>query len=520
MTQTMPAPSSTGTPGRWPKQNLRALPAYSTARTPDRHSDGPVAAALITDRLGRPPSPWQRLVLDVALERVDGPGSPFAYDQIGLIVGRRCGKTVTTMGVPLVRSMAGPVTLPNGRRLPFRAAHTAQNLTQARKRFLEDLVEPLKQSMPLPRWNAGYKVLRNLAMTTLAVDPFGVDHRTPRASMIQVYAPTPSSVRGDGLMSLTFDEALVFSAEEGEALMGSARPSMSEFGGHAQMYICSNVSLQTTATRWLSKLRDAGRGAVEAGRTAGIAYFEWTIPAGGDPLDERLWWDHYPALGDGIVGVDQLRRDLEELKEPSFAAEYLGAWPDESAVAQWVAFPEATFTAAATAAELPAGVPYALGVAIDPLGRDATIAAAAQTSDDGNVTAEILATGPDSRWIRGTLLALIEQGGPPTSVAINDYGAGHGLLADLAADDLPLLPIGAKDYPAACFDTETGLGNGSTTYRPHPALSAAAAHARHTTGRAWTWETRVAVSQSPVEAMTLATWAARHADAPIPWFVY
>jgi hypothetical protein len=181
------------------------------------------------------------MVLDVGLERVDGPGSPFAYDTVGVIVGRRCGKTVTTMGVPLVRALAGPVLLPNGRRVPFGAAHTAQNLTAARKRFLVDLVEPYKTSMTPARWARTAKLYRNINNTTLTLDPFGRDVTAPGASSIQVYAPTPSSVRGEGLLSLTFDEALVFKAEEGEALMGSARPVMSEFGGLAQMYVVSNI---------------------------------------------------------------------------------------------------------------------------------------------------------------------------------------------------------------------------------------------------------------------------------------
>lgn len=477
-----------------------------------------MAAALITDRMGRTPTSWQRMVLDVALERVDGPRSPFAYDEVDLIVGRRCGKTVTTMGIPLARAMAGPIHLPNGRRVPFRAAHTAQNLTQARKRFLEDLAEPLKYSMAPAQWAAGYKLFRNLNNTTLTLDPMGRDVTGRDVSTIQVYAPTPSSVRGDGLVSLTFDEALVFGREEGEALMGSARPSMSEFGGHAQMYVTSNISAQTSERAWLTKIRDKGRGAVQGGRSTGIAYFEWSLPHGSDPRDERLWWEHYPALGDGLVGVDQLRRDTEELGWPSFAAEYLGAWPDEAGPAQWLAISEETFTGAATATELPPDAPYSLGVAIDPLGRDSTICGAVKLPD-GRVITEVLATGPDSRWVSGHLSSIMETAGQPVGLAVLDYGPGHGLITDVEALGWPLQPIGAKDFPAACFDWETGLSDATVLYRPSPALATAAAHARHTVGKAWMWEERAAVSQSPVVASTLAAWAIRH-PLSSPFFVY
>jgi hypothetical protein len=457
--------------------------------------------------------------LDVSLERLDGPGSPYAYDMTTIISGRRTGKTVTTMGVPLVKALAGPVTLPNGRRLPFRAAHTAQNLTQARKRFLEDLVEPMKHSMALPHWARAAKLYRNLNNTSLTLDPRLADVTTRDASTIQVYAPTPSSVRGDGLLNLTFDEALVFSLAEGEALMGSARPVMSEFGGHAQMYVCTNISAQTTERAWISKLRDQGRAAVQAGRTTGVAYLEYSLPRGSDVLDERLWWLHYPALGDGLVGLEQLRRDLEELGPVSFGAEYLGAWPDEVGTASWVAITEASFTGAAEVAELPADVPYSLGVAIDQLGRDATISAAALTGPAGQVRVEILATGPDSRWVAGELDRITERAGPAAAVAIADVGPGHGLLMDLQTSGHRLVPIGSKDYPAACFDLETGLADRSVTYRPHPALATAASAARHTPGKAWVWDHRVDVSQTPVDAATLAAWAARH-HAGLQFYVY
>jgi hypothetical protein len=462
------------------------------------------------------------MVLDVGLERVDGPGSPFAYDTVGVIVGRRCGKTVTTMGVPLVRALAGPVLLPNGRRVPFGAAHTAQNLTAARKRFLVDLVEPYKTSMTPARWARTAKLYRNINNTTLTLDPFGRDVTAPGASSIQVYAPTPSSVRGEGLLSLTFDEALVFKAEEGEALMGSARPVMSEFGGLAQMYVVSNISAQTSARDWIVAIRDRGRGAAESGRTSGLAYFEWSPPKGADPLDERQWWAHYPALGDGIVGVDQLRRDLEELGVESFGAEYLGMWPDEGGPSTWRAFDEAVWRAAATTAEIPADAPIALGVEIDPLGRDASIVAATVTSDDGAVLVEVLASGPDTRWLRGALRALADgtAGPPPVAIAVNDYGAGHGLLVDLADEGLPFMPLGAKDYPAACFDFETGIGDGSIRYRVHEALDEGARHAKHSSGRAWAWESRVAVSSSSVGAATLGAWAIRHAPSSLEFFVY
>jgi hypothetical protein len=82
------------------------------------------------------------------------------------------------------------------------------------------------------------------------------------------------------------------------------------------------------------------------------------------------------------------------------------------------------------------------------------------------------------------------------------------------------MPLGAKDYPAACFDFETGIGDGSIRYRVHEALDEGARHAKHSSGRAWAWESRVAVSSSSVGAATLGAWAIRHAPSSLEFFVY
>jgi hypothetical protein len=250
----MSAPSLNASPSNSPA----AVPTYATARTPDRYTDGPLYGHVIATHLGRKLTGWQQYALDLATERLDGPGSPFAYDQIVIIVGRRSGKTVTSLGCSFVRALNGAVRLPNGRRMPFLAAHTAQNLIQARKRFIADLVEPYQNSVGAEGWRPAHNIARNLANTTLSIDPYGRDWRNAMTSHIQVYAPTKSSVRGDGLLHLTLDEALVFSADEGAALMSAARPAMAEYGGHAQLWITSNISADTDESRWVSSAARPG----------------------------------------------------------------------------------------------------------------------------------------------------------------------------------------------------------------------------------------------------------------------
>lgn len=498
---------------------VRAEPSYATARTVDRFSEGPRVAALTERWLGRRPTPWQRLVLDVGLERVDGPGSPFAYDEVVVVVGRRCGKTVTAFGVPMARSLAGPVHLPNGRVLPFRAIHTAQNLTAARERFNDDLVEPYRRSFTDEQWAAAVDYKRAAAATTLTVDPrTGMDAKnvyTARlagiAGVMRVLAPTASAARGAGLFHLTFDEWLTFTHEQGEALRSAARPTLAEGFGHAQSWTFSNVARGTDPTTHLWHLRDKGRHAVKTGRNTGVCYVEFSLPQGVDPDDEAGWWAHYPALGDGLVGVDQLRRDREELGRDSFAAEYLCRWPDENelGLVGWAAIDHDRWAAQSTDAAMPSDAVAVLAVDVDPFGRSSSIAAACAHPDKAGTLVEIVDHRPGASWVGPALKALMPSVGV---VVIDSVGAGRDLLADLQADPTTahkVVDARTADVISASFMFDRDVREGRLWWRTsthHEALTAAAAAAERTAARAWLWERRVAVSQSPLMAATLASW--------------
>lgn len=487
----------------------RALPTYATPRSPERYSDGPTYRRLIAEHARRTLTPWQADLLDVAAERVDGPSSPFAYDQIVVVVGRRCGKTVTALGCSLARAVQGAVRLRNGRRVPFHAAHTAQNLIQARKRFLEDIVDPYRDNIPPALWSPANNLFRNLANTTLSIDPHGVDYRHALTSQIQVYAPTKSGVRGDGLLHLTLDEAMAFSLETGRDFMAAARPAMAEFGGHAQMWITSNVSADLDDSRWLVQLRDRGRQAVASGRREGIAYLEFSMPPDGDPADENLWWAHLPALGDGlIIEPTQLRRDLEELGPAAFGAEYLGLWPGGASVKAWAAIPRTVWMDARTEAEAPEGTPYTLGVDIDPFGRASSIVAATQ-GPTGPVVVEVLAHGEGSTWVP----QMLAQYGPGAlAVVVDDYGPGRDLVMTLtdSIQGLNLVPVTTRDSAAACYAFESTIGAGGVVHRESAELDESVSAAMRTPGRAWVYERRLDTVQTPLWGAVLALWGLHH----------
>lgn len=509
---------------------MRAEPTYATPRSPDRYTDGPAVGRGIERWQGRRPTPWQQAQLDVALERVDGPGSAFAYDEVIAIVGRRCGKTVTSMGVPLIRALAGPVLLPNGRRLPFRGVHVAQNISAAQQRFAEDLVGPYKRRFSDEAWDAGVRDLRSNGNTRLVVDPrrhkrIAEAEKLEIASELRVLAPTGSSARGAGVFHRTYDEELTYLLERGTELAEAGRPTMAELQGHGQTWHVSNIKRDTDRRYFLWHQREKGRAAVAAGRRTGVCYLEFSIPPGEDPGDERNWWKHYPALGDGIVNIQQLRRDREEFSAlpdgvAGFYAEYLGRWADENdtGVSGWAAINVDDYLASLTDDPQPDDAPAAIGVDIDPYGRSSTITAAVADAA-GRPLLEVIDHRPGSDWV---LDRVVELAGDVAAIGADDFGPMHDLvlsLRELPATRDRLVVTSGQDFYAACYNIEAAwrerrIGIRRSDY--HESLTFSAAAAERSGIRAWQWVRLVSTSQSPVISATLALWALQHRPVIAP----
>jgi hypothetical protein len=501
------------------------LPTYRTKPSPSRYSDGRAVGAILAGKLRRPPTRWQDYVLRVSLERLDGPGSPLAYPLVIIIVGRRCGKSSTLFGVPLARALDGPITLDNGKRVPFTGSHMAQNLVKAAERFNKDLVQPLEHSMTATMWKAGYHQSSALGNTYLRLDPAtrGKDWHSLNASTINVVAPTISSVRGDGLAHITIDEFLVFSAVQGELMMSAAAPTAADLRGHAQMVLTSNISTLSGPRSWMRVMRERGRAAVAADARQGIAYFEYTIPDDADPLDESVWWDYYPALGDGLVRPEELRSELEtgRMSPEAFAAEFFGRWPGESTITAWQAITRMDWEAisAADIAELTPNESTAIGVDLDPYGRSASISAARLGPDADTIEVELVDHRPGTAWVADA----VRQFRTAPAIGIDDYGPGHDLI--FALSDSPeiserIIATKSIDFSAACYVLDARIRERRLAWRSstlYDTATASVSAAQRTSGKAWQWERRVGLSQTPLVSATLAAHAlTRRIELPEP----
>jgi hypothetical protein len=341
-----------------------------------------------------------------------------------------------------------------------------------------------------------------------------------------VVAPTRSNVRGDGLMHLTFDEWLTITRTLGQDLMAAAGPTLGDARGHGQIWRVSNVSILNNEQTALWEMKERGRALVNAGATSGTAYFEFTVPDDFNLDDEDSWWDYYPALGDGIIRLEEMREDRIRLGEESFAAEYFGRWPGAGqTVALWSTITRLVWDAVGVPIdelEMPSTGLASIGIDIDPWDRTASITACAADPDRDGLAQEVIDDRPGSSW----LPARIHELAPTVdAIGIDDYGPGHDLLEQLLKDPVvapKLVPVKSLDFTAACFSWDSRLRDGRLRIREsdhYGKATAAAAAAQRTTGKAWQWERRLAVPQTTVVSATLAAWALGRAPEPESFFV-
>lgn len=490
-----------------------AAPRWATKRDPSRPTDGGLVAAASLLYAGGPLMGWQREVADVALER-DPETGRYVYDSITLIVGRRAGKTRLTHGVPLTRGLLGPVALtrPNGSlaRVPFLAASTAQNATQAIKR-LSETYDAFREGAP----DGIAKSCRFLSGVNHAA--IELNYRTRRhgrwarngsMSKLSVFPPTPHAVRGDKYLFLSIDEALTLTLNDGREILEAARPTLSEFAGEAQLWVVSNEGKQSSG--FLAERKRLGRQAVEEGRQSGTAYFEWSMAEDGDPTDPAVWRAAHPAVGETLT-ESALARDLEELGVDAFAREYL----NYSAPAAHALPPLAALWPTLPTDSLASGLPprrsYAFEVSHDR--STAGIVAAWASGDSVALSVVDYRPGEGTHWLRESLRELAQH--ERTQLIAYDAAGAASAVGRILEHEYPQRIRAAKaGSPRA---SAGGLIDLATSHNLRhdgdPELAASAAGARvRDYGETVYWDRRHSDSDpSLVIAASLAADAAQRA---------
>jgi len=278
---------------------MSATPRWATERT-DRETFAPRVAE-VASALGFDLLPWQQQVLDVALEHED---DRLAYRDVIVTVPRQSGKSTLVLALVLWRMLAAP----------SHAVYGAQSRLSARQKVLDDWWPVVARS----RLRPGFSVARATGQEAL---------RSANGSICRVISSDETAAHGETLSLAVIDEAWAADPSVEQAV----RPAMST-KSNGQLWSISTAG--TARSLWWRGKVTAGREAVDAGRTDGVAYFEWSAAPGAELRDPATWAACMPALGH-TVKAETIAVDIDAMSAAEARRAYLNQWLDESDEAGW-----------------------------------------------------------------------------------------------------------------------------------------------------------------------------------------
>jgi phage terminase large subunit-like protein len=271
-------------------------PRWATPRTRRRTLAPQVVQ--VAGQLGLKLLPWQRLVLQTALERS---GRRPAYRDVLVSVPRQSGKSSLALALIVWRLLSEPDQL---------VLYSAQNRVAARRKLLHTWWPRLVRSELADR----FSLFRGFGNEMLQAD---------NGSRLELLSATESAGHGETTDLVVVDEAWVHADATVEQ---SVRPTMAT-RPDAQLWAVSTAGTGKSVW-WRGKL-DAGRAAAELGAPDGLCLLEWAAAPDDDPADEATWWGCMPALG-RLTDVATIRADLASMGAPEFKRAFLNLWPDET----------------------------------------------------------------------------------------------------------------------------------------------------------------------------------------------
>ncbi len=445
-----------------------AQPLHATPRTPGRKTLGH-AAAKVARLLGLPLLPWQRLVLDVALE-VDEYGR-LVYPDVTLSVMRQQGKTVCLLVLIVTRALLEPRS---------NIVYAAQSALDAKRKLDTDWTPTIEGSL------LGSQV-------TVRRAPGREGLVFANGSRMEIAASTVKAAHGQVVDLAVVDEAFSYADSRLEQALKPAmmtRPS-------AQFWCVSTAGSLDRSSYLLERVQ-TGRQAVEAGLTEGLAFFEWGAPDDVDPASPETWRRHMPALGHTVTEA-AVRSAQQSMGRNEFARGYLNRWV--LAQGETIIPIEHWQSLAEPDARRPEWV--VLGLDVAPKGRSAAIVAVGEHGDTLHGT--VLEAGPGSEWVPAALERLCAGYGGPR-VLVDGKAVAH-LLPELErASNFKVVELGTSEIPTACAFFLRLAQEGRFRHRGETELTVALDGAgQRQLGDGWAWSRRNSGTDiTPLVAMTLA----------------
>ncbi|MFD4551409.1 terminase large subunit domain-containing protein [Streptomyces sp. NPDC058466] len=471
---------------------LNCPPAWGTPRNFERPTLGGKAAKVM-QALGCEPMPWQRYVLDVALE-VDPDTGLFVYRKVGLSVPRQQGKTETILTIMVHRIMAFSAQ---------NVVYAAQTYGMARKRWEDEFLARLDGSRLYGKYRARKTNGNEAIIWRTSRSRFGVTSNTEKAG------------HGPPLDLGVIDEAF---AHEDDRLEQAMSPAMIT-RKNAQLWWASAGG--TTKSVFLNDRRKQGRELVErawaTGEWPAVCYFEWFAPDFLPRDDPETWRTCMPALGI-TCSEESVRAELQSMDPAEFDRAYLNRTrmptpPDDPNI------PKREWPKLADGRSQPgADLVFAVDVSQD---RSTTSIGVASKRPDGRVHLEVVDRRPGTAWAAPALARLsalwsplcvaVAGAGSPSQSLIDDIeAAGITVPAD---KDNPhrghLVVLRTGDASEAAAQWADSLNQGTAAHIDQAPLTAAVNAARtRRNGDAWTLDrTNSPADIAPLCAVVFARWA-------------
>jgi phage terminase large subunit-like protein len=438
--------------------------------------------------LGKPLMPWQRYVVDVALE-VNPYSGRLCYRTVVVTVPRQSGKTTLILPLHAWRAMAFPAIAGYAQRILY----GAQSGVEALEKWEDEHLPLLNNS----RLSSQYTVRK-------ANGRQGILWKN--GSIQGLLAGTEKSGHGKSLDLAIQDEA--FALVDGRAEQ-SVRPAMLT-RRDPQYWITSTAG--TAKSLFLLDKNDAGRAAVEGGVDGGLAYFEWSADRAADPADPATWRSCMPAL-DVLPEVteDVIRAEFLDMKRQEFRRAYLNI-ADTEAELESIIPPEKW----RACADPRSAVDGRVAIAIDTNPeRSATSIAIAGRRADGISHVEVIDHRPGVGWVPQRIRELQERWSP-VAIVIDPSGPANSLIPDLEAvtasgrTTLEVIKPNVREAAQAAGDLyDAIMERDDVRHIDQDQLNAAIAAAqKRPLGDAWAWaRSSLSADISPLVAVTLARWA-------------
>jgi hypothetical protein len=452
---------------------LACPPLYATPRDPSRKTLGG-AVARVAKALGTPLMPWQRRVVDVAME-VDPATGRLAYSEVIVTTPRQSGKTSAELAVMVHRCRTWPRS---------RVLYSAQSRIHAHKKWEDEHVATLLASPYSGEFGVRYQ------RGDEAI-------RWGNGSLHGITAPGEKSGHSEVLDLAVVDEAW---AHEDARLEQGLSPTMVT-RPQPQLWVVSTAGTYRSA--YLRGKVERGRARVATGRQRDVAYFEWSALPGSDPADPRTWWGCMPALGRTITQA-RIAAEYERLDLPDFCRAYLNWFPSEIP-ADWLVIAEADWRALADS-DSAAVDPVSFAADVTPERSHAAIAVAG-LRPDGLGHGEVIDHRPGTGWVVPRLVELAGRW-RPCAVVVDDTGPAGSLIAPLEAAGIEVTKPSARGMAHAAGDLFDAVAEATMRYVPRPALDAAVAGAQQRPlGDGWAWARKgLSTDICPLVALSLARW--------------